>query len=67
MKNGGLNPIFSAKIMNGGLKSQNFPQNLHPCLYPSFKNTPFSRILDEENIPLPTEIANFEVQLSIPH
>ena len=33
-----------------------------PCLYPSLKNTPFLRILDEKNTSFPTEIADFEVQ-----
>ena len=33
-----------------------------PRSYPSLKNTPFSRILDEKNSPFSTEIADFEAQ-----
>ena len=38
-------------------------QNVHPRLYPSLKNIPFSWILGEKKpTPFSSEIADFEVQ-----
>ena len=47
--------------VNGAWPLRSRPKRI-PRSYPSLKNTPFSRILDEENTPFSTEIADFEAQ-----